>query len=46
MKEYFTKIILPFVDEKRRILKLSREQEASSLVSALGSVLLLSCEAG
>jgi len=28
MKEYFTEIILPFVDEKRRILKLSSEQQA------------------
>jgi len=27
-KEYFTEIILPFVDEKRRILKLSSEQQA------------------
>ena len=28
MKEYFTEIILPFVNEKRRILKLSSEQQA------------------
>ena len=28
MKEYFTEIILPYVNKKRRILKLSSEQPA------------------